>query len=930
MIRLKVRRVNLSSGGPLVSVLNVEDANKLDLHALDRIKLRRVISNKDIVSTVDISTKGIKKGEIGLFEETLSALGLKEGVSVEVKPSKKPKSIEYIKKKLDGKKLSKEELKEIVKDIMDNNLSEVELTYFIAGSYINKLDMKESIDLTKIMIDSSFKLKFKKDVILDKHCLSGDTQVMVKNSGKTKVEGIGNIIDEVFKRCSKNEISIIDGAEFTDKNLRKLQIPTYDNKGEVSYKPVVGVFRAKSPPYLYKVILKGNRQIKTTSDHTIFILKKGCIKNIPARDLKKGDFVVVQSQLKQDSEVKYIKIKTDYKIKNLRQFPNKISITPEFIRLLAYYISEGFMNYQGVFLNFGSHEKEMINDSIKCIKKVFGFKPTVNKPHKTATRVCMYSRTLSKIFKDLKIGSNAPDKALPYFIFDINKKLKLEFIKTLIKCDGWIRRSYEAEYGTSSKKLFSQLQYLFSTLNISFSTSIIKPTTRNFKTHLSSIKEHYRLYTQAREIFQGRQKANVAFINLLPIKELGYIDTKNIGLELRRGLKRQRFMTKQKLKKIQQFILSKDINKFLDGHLSVLEVKTIEKIPSDSEYVYDFKVDGYNKFMAGTAPICVHNCAGGVPNNRTSMIIVPIIAAAGYTIPKVSSRAITSATGTSDVMEVLAPVKISHEKIKKVVKKTNGCLVWQSSINPHGPDEKMIKIRHPLRLDPEGLLIASILAKKKAVGATHVIVDLPYGEGAKMTKKEARELKKKFIKFGKILGMKIKVILTDGSQPIGNGIGAALEAKDVLDILQGFGPQDLREKAVFMATTMLKMVGVRRAKKKVTEILNSGKAYEKMLEIIKEQGGKKNILLPKPNFTYSIRAKNSGIIRSIKNEQIVRIARRAGAPEDKAAGIYLFAHKNSYVKKGGILYTIHAENKDKSDYAVETALKDSGFVIEKR
>ncbi|MFH1332604.1 MAG: thymidine phosphorylase, partial [archaeon] len=315
------------------------------------------------------------------------------------------------------------------------------------------------------------------------------------------------------------------------------------------------------------------------------------------------------------------------------------------------------------------------------------------------------------------------------------------------------------------------------------------------------------------------------------------------------------------------------------------------------------------------------HCAGGVPGNRTTMIIVPIIASLGYTIPKTSSRAITSASGTADTMEVLAPVCISHERIIKTIKETNACIIWEAALNPMGVDELFIKIRHPLSIDPEGLLLASIMAKKKAVGATHVLIDLPYGEGAKTTLKEAKKLRKKFIKIAKHLGMKLKVILTDGSQPIGNGVGPAWEAKDVLSVLQGAGPNDLRDKSIMLATELLKMAGLKNAEEKVRETIESGAAYQKMLDIIQAQGGSRNIKLPKPKYFTQIKSNKKGTVTRIDNQVIAKIARVAGAPKDKAAGLYLRVHNGTKIRQGKELFTIYAENKKRLDYAKKFAEK---------
>ncbi|MEA2070422.1 MAG: thymidine phosphorylase [Asgard group archaeon] len=184
-------------------------------------------------------------------------------------------------------------------------------------------------------------------------------------------------------------------------------------------------------------------------------------------------------------------------------------------------------------------------------------------------------------------------------------------------------------------------------------------------------------------------------------------------------------------------------------------------------------------------PIMNKHCLGGVPGNRTTMIVVPIIAAAGLKIPKTSSRAITSPAGTADTMEVLAEVNFSSEEIKKIVQETNGCMVWGGKVDMAPADSAMIRVLNPLRLDPVPITIASIMAKKKASGTSHLIIDIPYGNKTKVPdKKAAKAFKEKFKKINEILEIKTTIVLTEGSQPIGNGIGPVLEAKDVLKVLE--------------------------------------------------------------------------------------------------------------------------------------------------
>jgi len=312
------------------------------------------------------------------------------------------------------------------------------------------------------------------------------------------------------------------------------------------------------------------------------------------------------------------------------------------------------------------------------------------------------------------------------------------------------------------------------------------------------------------------------------------------------------------------------------------------------------------------------HCIGGVPNNRTTMLITPILAAAGLTMAKTSSRAITSPAGTADTMEVLAKVDFEVKKIKQIVNKTNACIVWNGSMDIAGADSRLIKVRHPLRLDPEGLLVASILSKKMAVGATHLIIDIPVGKHAKIkTKKEASKLKRRFIKIANLAGIKTKVIITNGSQPIGNGIGPALEAKDILHILKRDpeSPKDLEEKAIKMADYLFRLT---KTKASAKEILNSGQAYKKMKEIIFAQQGKPNI---KPEdieiggYSYNLLSPKDGKIKDIEIIRLSNLARIAGAPQNKGAGVYVYKKIKDKVKKGDILLTIYAENKDKLNFA---------------
>lgn len=335
-------------------------------------------------------------------------------------------------------------------------------------------------------------------------------------------------------------------------------------------------------------------------------------------------------------------------------------------------------------------------------------------------------------------------------------------------------------------------------------------------------------------------------------------------------------------------------------------------------------------------PIMDVHSIGGVPGNKTNILVVPIVAAAGLTIPKTSSRAITSAAGTADVVEVFANVTFSLEEIKRIVEKVGACLVWGGALNLAPADDITIKAERALSIDPPGLMLASIMSKKYAMGSQYVLIDIPTGRGVKVESvEEARSLARDFIELGKRLGQYVEVAITYGGQPIGHTVGPALEAREALSALQtGNGPGSLIEKATGLAGILLEMGGVAptgMGKKMAREILTSGKAWEKMKEIIEAQGGDPNIKpeeIPIGDKTYTFTAQTSGYVTAIDNRAITGIARAAGAPEDKGAGIELYVKVGEKVKEGDPLFTIHAENEARLDQAIVLSRRTEPIRIE--
>lgn len=904
----QVKKIDLKTGKNIV-VLNEEDAKENDIYAGYRVNLKH--KERELIAIVDVSAEMVKKGEIGVFSDVASKLHAETEDLIQIVHMEKPLGIDFIKRKLDGESLTGKQISTIIQELMRNQLSEIELASFISGVYTRGIGEDETIALTEAIVDSGERLELGVGPVADKHCISGEIPVMVKNSGNAKVRGIGEIIDGIFERCAEGEIEREDdGAEFTSCNLNGLQVPTFDENGNVMYGKVSGVFRVPSPSRLREITLRGNRRIRVTGDHTIFILRKGRIENIMAKKVRKGDYVLVPLGIKKEPHTGRV---------------DGLRITPEFMRLLGYYLSEGFRNSQGVFLNFGSHETGLIKDSAYCVEKVFGKKPTINKAHKTATRVCAYSKKISSYFSEkINAGDNALEKTIPPFVFDLERELVLEFLRALFRGDGYTRRGYEAVYVTSSEKLANGLMYLLSIMGMSANLSKAKGKERQFPAGKSIVKDAYFIYTQAREIFGGRKKANVAFVNLLPVEHIGKVEKESIGWKMRKTLREQQYITKEKLRGISGHIESEDVRRILNGQIGVLEVKGNGQVRPESRYVYDFQLEKHHRFMAGSAPMFVHNCIGGVAGNRTTMVVVPIVAAAGIYIPKSSSRAITSAAGTADTMEVLSDVNFNISELKEITLKAHGAMIWGGGMNIAAADDKLIKIRHPLSLDPRGMLLASILAKKSAVGAKYVAIDIPIGRGAKiLDMPKAEALGGDFIHIGKRLGMTIESLITDGSEPVGNGIGCGLECRDVIDVLHGGGPTDLKNKSALIAGRILELVGKvgEGEGRDVAELmLRNGKAWGKMAEIIELQGGNPKVKaddLPIGQYKHTVTSTRSGKISHIDNKGINKIARIAGAPRDKGAGVFLHRVKGDKVKEGDVLFDIYAESETKLEFALK-------------
>ncbi|WP_404303185.1 thymidine phosphorylase family protein [Alicycliphilus denitrificans] len=329
------------------------------------------------------------------------------------------------------------------------------------------------------------------------------------------------------------------------------------------------------------------------------------------------------------------------------------------------------------------------------------------------------------------------------------------------------------------------------------------------------------------------------------------------------------------------------------------------------------------------------HCIGGIPGNRTSMLVVPIVAAHGMLCPKTSSRAITSPAGTADTMEVLANVELPLEQLSEIVRDHRGCLAWGGTAQLAPADDVLISVERPLSIDSPGQMVASILSKKIAAGSTHLVLDIPIGPSAKVrSMPEAQRLRRLFEYVAHRMGLSLDVVITDGRQPVGNGIGPVLEARDVMRVLENDprAPIDLRQKALRLAGRLIECnpdvrggdgYGIAR------DILDSGRALARMQAIIAAQGSK-NFDHNNPqlgSLSFEALAPFAGVVAGIDNLQIARIARLAGAPKVQGAGVDLLRKLGDAVEQGDVLYRVYAGYGADLEFARQACSRSNAYRI---
>jgi thymidine phosphorylase len=371
--------------------------------------------------------------------------------------------------------------------------------------------------------------------------------------------------------------------------------------------------------------------------------------------------------------------------------------------------------------------------------------------------------------------------------------------------------------------------------------------------------------------------------------------------------------------------------RYSDIHLSSF-ITACSARPLDREETISLTramVDVGDRLTWDTSPVVDKHCVGGLPGNRTTPIVVAIAAACGLVMPKTSSRAITSPAGTADTMETLAPVDLDLATMRAVVEREGGCIAWGGAVRLSPADDILIRVERALDLDSEGPLVASVLSKKIAAGSSHVVLDLPVGPTAKIRSAEAAQsLKQDLIEVAWAFGLKAQAVITDGSQPVGRGIGPALEAMDVLSVLQNktAAPTDLRQRALQLTAVLLELGGAAQpgnGEAMAIATLDSGRAWAKFQRICEAQGGMRRP--PQSSHHHPVVAQHAGRIDRIDNRRIAKVAKLAGAPDAKAAGVEVHVHLNDMIEAGQPLYTIHAEAPGELAYALDYAAANANI-----
>ncbi len=329
-----------------------------------------------------------------------------------------------------------------------------------------------------------------------------------------------------------------------------------------------------------------------------------------------------------------------------------------------------------------------------------------------------------------------------------------------------------------------------------------------------------------------------------------------------------------------------------------------------------------------------HHCLGGVPGNKTDIIVAAVVAAYGLPIPKTASRSLTSCAGVADTMNVLANVDFDEKKLKKIINDVRGAVICYDNLNIAEVNKIVSAVERQIGITQQEHIVASILAIKISAGITHLLIDIPVGPNSRIKNShEAMRLRKLIEYVGDQLSITVDAVITDGSEPIGSGVGAVLEARDVMKVIRNKedAPQDLLEKSLFIAGRLLEFDPKLRGGEGylvAKDILTSGRALEAMNKMIHAQGKS-----PQPqlgHLTRDVVSPHGGVVESIDNARINKIGILAGANKNPGAGVDLFKKTGDKVEQGEALYRIHACSSNDFAYANSAIDGSTGYEITRK
>ncbi len=343
--------------------------------------------------------------------------------------------------------------------------------------------------------------------------------------------------------------------------------------------------------------------------------------------------------------------------------------------------------------------------------------------------------------------------------------------------------------------------------------------------------------------------------------------------------------------------------------------------------------------LSGVVPIAVDKHSSGGVGDKTSLAVLPIVAACGLPVGKMSGRGLGFSGGTLDKMESIPGyrVDLTTDEFKRQLKE-KGIVLTGQSIELAPADGKLYALRDVTGTVPSIPLIASsIMSKKIAAGAQAIVLDVKVGQGAFMeTLDEARELADLMVRIGNLAGRKVVCLLSDMNQPLGNAVGNALEVKEAIDALKGGGPADLREHCLHVSSHMLMIGGRARdlgeGRLMAERAISDGSALEKFRVLVQAQGGDVSYVdhpekLPKARRIETVDSPRSGWLAEVGARVIGEASVALGAgrasksdPIDHAVGFLIYRKVGDYVEQGAPLFSVHASDEARQTEAREQVL----------